>query len=265
MDAFNDDTDEVFTKPPPRVAAREEPQPGLRLATLLKKENMDGKLSKLKAMHDSLDAQSKLVGTVGVGAQAVPRNSKTLPQLIRIAATIEKAPPSGAQPTGLATGACADVKAADMAHFCDRHTREHTKFVDLAGKNIVTAELNSVDLDTRKRGKRKAKTTSLWPEGVTDVEIARWVSLALTTLGAQVPRNANFLPGGPLPVGGNKKGNFIQFNGVAIPSAPPYVVTIGFEWLGPNDIKITQFYPEGGPGLASVVFYDLHAIQAGVA
>jgi hypothetical protein len=266
MDAFNDDKEEVFKKtpPPPRVEARVEPEPGLRLATLLDEKNLGSKLSKLKDLHDSLKAQTQQVGSEGVGADAVQRRASTLPELIRHAATMAKVQLSGAQPAGLGLGDCAHVKAADMSHFCDRHTREHTQFAELASKNTVIAELNSPDVDTRKRGKRKAKITTFWPEGITDVEIAQYVGLALTELGPNVPSNASFMAGAAAPVGGARKGNFIQFNNVAIASSPLFTVTIGFEWLGANNIKITQFYPVGGPGLGAVVFFDLHAIKSGI-
>jgi hypothetical protein len=251
VDSFNDDLRPVYTSPPPAVGPRDEPVPGERFANLLNKKNMNGNIAKLKTMYDQLRAQSQQVGTVGINPPTpVPRSVKPLKDLIRNAATIKKANITGAQPARLGQGNCANVKSARMGHFC-RHTRDHTQF-ELASKAIVTADLNSADQPTRDRGKRKAKTTTLWPENITDKEIASYVDLALATLGANVPRNATLADG-----------DFVPFDNVAIPSNPAFTITIGFERKGSN-IEITQFFPTGGPGLEAIAFYDMHSIKEGI-
>jgi hypothetical protein len=249
VDAFNGDLQPVYTSPPPAVGPREDPVPGERFANLLNKKNMNGNIAKLKTMYDQLRAQSQQVGTVGINPPTpVARNVKPLNELIRNAATIKKVSLTGAQPARLGQGNCVNVTSAKMGHFC-RHTRDQTQF-ELASKAIVTADLNSADRPTRDRGKRKAKTTTLWPENITDREIAGFVDIALTTLGARVPTNL-------------AAGDFIQFDNEPIPSNPAFTITIGFEGKGGN-IEITQFFPTGGPGLEPIAFYDMHSIKEGI-
>jgi hypothetical protein len=251
VDAFNGDLGPVYTSA--GVVPREEPVPGERFASLLNSDNMKGDIRKLKAMYDRFHAQTQLRGQeVGIDPPTpVPRNNKSLKDLIRNAATIKKAAMTGAQPAGLGKGKCVNVTSADMSHFC-RHTRDQTRFA-LEPEASVTGELNSADQPTRDRGKRHAKNTTLWPENITDKEIASFVDMALTALGDDVPNNATPMPG-----------NFRQFNNVAIPSNDPsFTITIGFERKG-SSIEITQFFPTGGPGLETIVFYDMHAIKKGI-
>ncbi len=250
VDTFNADLGPIFTTPPPQVAPREEPVPGERFFNLLNKKNMNGNIAKLKTLHDRLDAQSQLVGTEGVSPPPpVPKTAMGRNDLMRNASTIKKTPLSGARPAHLGVGNCVDITSAKMGHFC-RHAREHTEF-ELANKTLVTANLNSPIRATRDLGKRKAKRTTLWPEGITDRHIAEYVDLALTMLGASVPTLATLADR-----------DFVQFDRT-IPSTPAFDITIGFERKGPN-IEITQFFPRGGPGTEEIVFYDMHAIKEGI-
>jgi hypothetical protein len=254
VETFNGDKKPIFTTPPPNVDVRKDPPgpvPGERFFNLLNSRNMKGDIKKLKIMHDRLDAQSKLVGSEGIyPPTTVPKKVMSHEDLMRNASTIKKVPVTGAAPALLGKGNCVNIKGAKMAHFC-RHTREHTQF-DLATRTLVTGNLNSPDENTRNLGKRKAKKTTLWPEGITDKQIAQYVDLALTALGTSVPT-----------VGTLADGKFSQFDNQAIASTPVFIITIGFERKG-SGIEITQFFPTGGPGLETIEFYDAHAIKEGI-
>ena len=262
VDSFNGDPGQVFTSPPPAVKRREEPVPGERFASLLSKSNMNGNIAKLKSMYDQFEAQAaQRGGKVGIEPpKAVPRNGMNIEQLIRNAATIQKAVMTGAKPGSLGKGPCADIKDAKMAHFCDRHSRAHTKFNELATKAKVTTALNSADVDIRQRGRSLAKVSTMWPEGITDKEIAALVDDALAALGNRVPTFATYASGAPIPLGAVRSDKFLRFNNVAI---PPFTVTIGFLKMG-DKITITQFFPQSGPGLDTIGFFDMHTIQEGI-
>ncbi|MFK7751723.1 MAG: hypothetical protein AB8B51_04165 [Sedimentitalea sp.] len=183
-------------------------------------------------------------------------NHMNCDQLLQTAASFEH---STAPTPDVNVGGGANRKTLRMDHVVERHTREHGILSNAPGG--------------------ASSCTTLYPKGITQTEIARMVGEAITNVNPNTP-HANQ----PNRHGGAAKRNpprdrhdlmytppshhpyrpanyFSKYRGVT--DASGYTNRIGYARKGgTNDVKITQFFPEGPfPPLVKVTNRDMTALR----
>lgn len=212
-----------------------------------------------------------MVDTEGfrVGGGAVLAQAKDNDDLILAASTFDVK-----DPHALAAWVGAADESADLEHFCGRHARSHHAFEgrDLHDEAEVLAGA-MVDLQTGparttedrrllKQSKFGNKPTTMWPDGVTDVQVRVYISDAITAAGVVLGEPlSDYLWPTPPPYPANPN-NYrktdLAITGSVAPTGPFKVMFAASRGGSAPEIEVGQFAPVG---LESFTLLDLKMIR----
>jgi hypothetical protein len=221
-----------------------------------------------------VEGSEQLRALAGVAKQNLRKGESplSLESLLRIGSTMKK--------KNLPDDFAINSKTnADMAHICGRHTRECFTFaedelcnLEDVFKGFEIAAKKSGQILTQNESSLVAKTdesvvkpTTLFPETVDPAKIREYLKKAVSLVesGSEFISTGN----GKVPFSDSiansvSGGGFLQAR--EVPVGDGFTVTIGFRRGSHGSVKVVQMYPDGGPGLEKVDFFDMHAIKKGL-
>lgn len=196
-----------------------------------------------------------------------------LESLLRIGSTMKKKNPPN---TDFAVNSTTN---ADQNHICGRHTRECFTFAEdelcnqedvfkgfeIMGKKEGQTLTNTETSLVAKTDKSVLKPTTFFPETVGPEKIREYLKMAVSNVesgGGRISTGNGKVPFNTSIANSLSGGGYLQAKNV--PVGDGFTVTIGFRRGAHGTTYVAQMYPDGGPGLEKVDFYDMHAIKSGL-
>ncbi len=260
------------------LAAAQREATDLAEATRLAKENAAGLRNTEKELRKKAEAAEKKLADANQALQAKQKNAtdsaeKAVAFEAAAAAAAEAAKQGEdavqAIEDALLAFDCRDIASADVKHFCSRHTRGNFPFDDdaLSSKTDVEDDLDSGIEYREKRGSRKAKKTTLYPEGTTPADVTAYFEEAMQVLSKSglIPKKADLLRAAASDNINNRSVDTFVTRTVNLPKAK-LEVKVGFQYnIDTGKFTMTQFVPlsplADGPQLETAEFWDMHAMK----